>query len=131
MARSRTEAEIAARTRQASLKLLYAQYRHNSTRSRIFFGLTMAQLESITSQPCTYCKAEPTARKGYYSRGKPQHPEHWYAYNGIDRKCNSLGYIIENCVPCCRVCNSVKGEHLTFDEMLAAMKAILGFRQNA
>lgn len=31
-------------------------------------------------------------------------------FNGIDRLDNTIGYIIDNCVSCCRTCNSAKGE---------------------
>ncbi|MGJ4945153.1 HNH endonuclease signature motif containing protein [Bradyrhizobium sp. HKCCYLS1011] len=31
-----------------------------------------------------------------------------YVCNGIDRKDNGQGYTIENCVPCCSVCNHAK-----------------------
>ena len=29
-------------------------------------------------------------------------------WNGIDRKINSIGYILTNCVPCCKICNKLK-----------------------
>jgi hypothetical protein len=29
-------------------------------------------------------------------------------YNGIDRVDNEKGYLVENCVPCCFTCNSLK-----------------------
>lgn len=36
----------------------------------------------------------------------------------LDRKDNSLGYHINNVVPCCFKCNWVKGSKLTYNEML-------------
>jgi 5-methylcytosine-specific restriction endonuclease McrA len=42
--------------------------------------------------------------------------------HGIDRKDNSFGYIIGNCVPCCTICNETKGEHLSYDEMHLIIK---------
>jgi hypothetical protein len=32
-----------------------------------------------------------------------------YTYNGIDRVDNSKGYTPENTVPCCKICNKIKG----------------------
>jgi hypothetical protein len=54
----------------------------------------------------------------------------WYEYdiceNGkrrshsyhLDRKDNIVGYIKENCVVCCSLCNYIKGDMLTYSEML-------------
>jgi hypothetical protein len=56
--------------------------------------LSFEQYEHIVGEPCYYCDiTEP--EKGF---------------NGIDRKKNSyLGYIVENCVSCCKMCNKLKG----------------------
>ena len=34
------------------------------------------------------------------------------------------GYYFENCVPCCKVCNIIKGDRLTPEETLGAINAI-------
>ena len=34
-----------------------------------------------------------------------------YIYNGIDRVDSNIGYIFENCVPCCKLCNMAKKEY--------------------
>jgi 5-methylcytosine-specific restriction endonuclease McrA len=41
-----------------------------------------------------------------------------FLYSGIDRKDNEKGYTEENCVPCCKRCNGIKGEWLSYEEML-------------
>lgn len=38
-----------------------------------------------------------------------------YIYNGIDRVDNAVGYILENCIPCCEFCNKAKGTKTYFD----------------
>lgn len=38
------------------------------------------------------------------------------SYN-LDRKDNSIGYVVSNLVPCCAPCNYKKGDALTFEEM--------------
>ena len=37
---------------------------------------------------------------------------------GIDRKDSSAGYTVDNVVPCCHRCNTMKGALLTYDEMM-------------
>lgn len=36
--------------------------------------------------------------------------EHLTVINGLDRVDNSIGYIESNVVPCCYICNKMKGE---------------------
>jgi hypothetical protein len=48
---------------------------------------------------------------------------HEYAYNGIDRVDNFKGYEIDNCVPCCYICNYAKRD-MSKDQFLAWVKRI-------
>lgn len=48
--------------------------------------LTQEEYESLINSPCHYC-------------GDTNLP------NGVDRLDSSLGYVIENCAPCCSTCN--------------------------
>lgn len=52
--------------------------------------LTKEQFQELSNQECHYCGKE--------------------GPNGIDRIDNSVGYTFENCVPCCKHCNYVKGD---------------------
>jgi hypothetical protein len=47
-----------------------------------------------------------------------------YVYNGIDRKNNSLGYVSNNCVPCCSECNLMKRK-MSVNQFLEHMRKIL------
>ena len=44
---------------------------------------------------------------------------------GLDRIDNSKGYTLDNVLPCCGECNSIRGNKLTVDEMQYAMLAVL------
>lgn len=61
-------------------------------KKKIDFNLTLEQFANLTSQPCHYC--------GQLSPGKD--------YVGIDRVDNNQDYVVNNCVPCCSVCNMMK-----------------------
>ena len=47
---------------------------------------------------------------------------------GLDRLDNNKGYIIDNVVPCCGKCNQIRNVHLTSDEMLVAIKAVMKYK---
>jgi len=42
----------------------------------------------------------------------------------LDRKDSSIGYCMENVVPCCKECNQAKRDWFTFDEMIVIGAAI-------
>lgn len=50
--------------------------------------------------------------------------------SGLDRTDNSKGYLIKNVVPCCGICNSIKGSNLTHSEMIVAMRAVMKLRNS-
>jgi hypothetical protein len=83
----------------------YPQYRHNALRRNLEFNLTAEQFKSITEQKCYYCN-------GYSQDRDPR-----FIGNGIDRKNSNLGYVIENCVPCCVTCNFIKN-NMDFNEFI-------------
>jgi hypothetical protein len=41
----------------------------------------------------------------------------------LDRKDSDDHYTSQNCVPCCPRCNDMKGQHLTYDEMIMIAKS--------
>ena len=67
----------------------YNIYKKNAKRRNLDFQLTKEEFYNITSQPCHYC-------------GNFQN------YNGIDRIDSTKGYYLQNCVPCCDICNKMK-----------------------
>lgn len=95
-----------------ALKELYRHYKYNAKRRNLSFNLTVEEFGNITRQPCTYCGSLPTQKmfskggRGYRSYYRDVHP---WIYNGIDRKDNTRGYELDNCVPCCGTCNWLKG----------------------
>lgn len=71
-----------------NLKRRYGTYQHNAKRKGLAFKLTLEQFTSFSDKPCEYC-----GRMGVV---------------GIDRVDNNAGYEEDNCVPCCKNCNSGK-----------------------
>jgi len=49
--------------------------------------------------------------------------------HGLDRKDSKSGYSTKNCVPCCRVCNSIRGKDLiTYEEMFVVADVLKKLR---
>jgi 5-methylcytosine-specific restriction endonuclease McrA len=75
--------------------------------------LTYEQFVEFTSErSCHYCKDSIEWFRYSLFKGNGQYAHH------IDRKNNELGYSPENCVVCCSFCNRLKGDRLTYEEML-------------
>lgn len=65
------------------------QYRHGAKRRGISFDLTVEEFNTLWQLPCNYCGSE-------------------IQEIGIDRVDSTQGYRIDNVVPCCAICNTMK-----------------------
>ena len=83
----------------------YNIYKKNAKKRNLAFNITKEEFYALTKLPCKYC-------------GDLQD------YNGIDRVDSTLGYYIDNCVPCCQMCNAMKLNYST-EEWFQHMKKIL------
>ena len=102
---------------------LYRMYKRNAALRNHEFNLTQDEFESIIFQNCYYCGAHPkemseTAIKGHGNTKQPP-----LSYNGIDRIDSTIGYTVDNCVPCCQYCNYMK-HTLSQDDFLTRIKKI-------
>lgn len=82
---------------------LYGTYKSLAYKRGYEFSISYDLFKSLLTQKCFYCGTEP----GQVIVGKKS----WYpdlVYNGVDRKDNSKGYIQNNVVPCCKLCNAFK-----------------------
>lgn len=98
-----------------NLNRLFKVYKRNAIDKNLFFELDKDFFHKITSKNCHYCGIEP---KQIMFRKGTKEP---YLYNGIDRVNSSKGYILNNVVPCCRICNCAKME-LNVSEFVKSTK---------
>lgn len=85
----------------AAFKETYRVYRRSARLKGYDFLLSSEQFQKITGENCFYC--------GIYPSNEKKLPTgNTYKYNGIDRLDNTIGYILSNCVPCCKPCNYAK-----------------------
>ena len=92
-------------------KLLYRKYKDRAKANNIPFNIGMELFTYLIYQNCYYCNGEPSniAKDRYKKNNKEYRDDNTFIfYNGIDRKENSVGYVKDNVVPCCKYCNSAK-----------------------
>jgi hypothetical protein len=89
---------------QSSINRLFHNYNVGARRRNLVFELTKELFCEIILLNCHYCGIVPSTSSAPIiktSNGS-------ITYNGIDRKEPSIGYTLENVVPCCKNCNYAK-----------------------
>jgi len=88
----------------ASFNNLIGRMKYAAKARGYVWRLTREQVAHLTKQQCHYCGVVPNQVEQH--RGVKGN----YIYNGIDRLDNTKGYVIDNVVPCCGVCNRAKND---------------------
>jgi len=80
----------------------FLAYKAGAVKRNLNFELTEEQFAELTKQNCVYCGSEPREVK--------KRPKDFVfrMMNGIDRVDPSIGYVLTNCLPCCKICNYMK-----------------------
>jgi hypothetical protein len=100
----------------------YGRLLHNIKTRGIAVEITLEQFQELCRIPnCHYCDT-PINRS--LVRG-----EKGYRGYFVDRKDNAVGYLVENCVPCCWSCNQAKGNRYSYEEFLMISRNLKEFRQ--
>lgn len=86
----------------------YSIYKRSAHHRNIYLDLTYDHFANIVVKPCHYCGCT-NKRRGF---------------NGIDRVNNNEGYVKDNCVSCCSMCNYMKGK-LNRDTFLKKIEHIM------
>ena len=100
-------------------------YKKGARDRKFEFLLSREEFRILTSSNCYFCGVEPKQKTG---RIKYTQTYGEYLYNGIDRKDNAQGYTVENCLPCCKICNYAKHK-ISFEEFEAWLNRIVEFRK--
>jgi hypothetical protein len=88
---------------EAAFNTVYAKYEFGSNRRNLAFKLSKEDFKAFCLGDCDYCGIPPSNVEADYGTKNGE-----FIYNGIDRVDNSVGYVLGNCVSCCRVCNYMK-----------------------
>lgn len=108
----------------AAFNQLFLSYKGAARRRNLLFFLSKEQFKNLTQMNCHYCNQEPSCIKHPNFHAKNEWKEKSsYIYNGIDRKDNTQGYNLINCVACCKICNYIKND-LNEEHFLDKIKTI-------
>ena len=94
-------------TLQAPRNRLYDQYIRHAYERGLEFNLTDEEFDDLIFSNCHYCNSEPSSAT-YLNSDRLNKTNQEFKNNGIDRIDSSKGYTIDNCVPCCPICNRMK-----------------------
>lgn len=95
---------------------LILQYKRHARDRGIEFNLSANEFENLIRKPCYYCGKPP-------SNNKVTKNCKGFLYSGIDRVNPTKGYLLDNCVPACAICNRVKRD-LNKEEFIEWIKRL-------
>ena len=84
----------------AALRDIHGRYKLNAKNRNIEFKLNQNLVAELITKPCYYCGV---AHSNIFTYRKEK-----FLFNGIDRVDNSRGYLCNNVVPACKICNTAK-----------------------
>lgn len=99
-----------------TFKDVYREYIKKSKARDLDFHLTLEQATELFKSNCFYCDNLP-------SNNRRRASGNTINYQGIDRIDNSIGYLVDNVVPCCKYCNSFKMDR-SYDDFIKHVKKI-------
>ncbi len=105
---------------KSGLKCLYQTYKYNADCRGLSFRLNFKSFCALVAADCHYCGVTPrqVSKKNFS-----------VVVNGIDRKTNSNGYNLKNCVTCCSTCNTAKMSK-SYTEFISWLDNLILFRTN-
>ena len=110
------------RSKDNAFRTVFRRYKSQAKTRGYEFHLSKDEVKQLTSNNCYYCGKEPEQIAKASLRNLDN--QEIYIYNGIDRLDNFKGYITENVVSCCKICNQMK-HILGYEQFINHIKQIL------
>lgn len=101
-----------------AFNMTLGHYKTSARVRNLEWGLSNAYFKELIEADCYYCGKCPDMTEKLRKVILP------YLHNGIDRKNNCSGYVNENVVPCCSICNRAKGS-MSHDEFLVFVRQVV------
>jgi len=112
-------------TKDVALTTLYTRYKNGAKNRKLSFEIGKDDFEKIILKPCFYCGLT----KSNLLKMQTVFEYREFEYNGIDRVDNLVGYTMDNCVPCCKICNLAK-RNLSVEQYFSWINSLVEFRSN-
>lgn len=93
--------------------LTYCNAKREKAGRVLGINITLEQYSDIIKNPCYYCSKDLFLETG----------------GSLDRIDNSKGYLLDNVLPCCGVCNKIRGDWMTVDETLHVIKCLIEYKK--
>jgi hypothetical protein len=90
---------------EAAMNDYYGKYISGAKKRKLDFQLSKQEFSDLVFSNCHYCGGVPKRDHPGLSLSKKDKYNGHIIVNGIDRKDPKIGYIRDNCVPACDVCN--------------------------
>lgn len=104
----------------AARNLIIRSYKAGAKARNLEWALEINDLENLFKNNCYYCGDAPgQIKKTLAGNGN-------YIFNGIDRIDNKKGYVLDNVVSCCKLCNHAKN-NLSVDEFMKHVRKIVTY----
>lgn len=107
---------------ESSKRQLFCAYRTGAKNRNLLFEITFEEFGDLTSSDCHYCGIPPK------QINKIKKLNGNYIYNGIDRADSSKGYVKDNCVPCCKLCNYAKRD-VPLEDFLTWINRVIQYQK--
>lgn len=123
----------------SSWNLIYKSYIRKAKIRELEFNISFKKFKEICSLNCFYCNSSPKNFNAYLkengeviSKCKNDNSgtleRAYIKVNGIDRVNPDKGYNLNNCVPCCSICNMMKLDH-TKTKFFEHIEKIVNFQK--
>jgi hypothetical protein len=110
--------KIKKNLKHLAINKIFNSYKNGAKKRNLLIEITIKDFEEIIKKNCHYCGITPS--------GKIKINNEFFLYNGVDRKNSSLGYLKENIVPCCFVCNRGKS-NMNYEEFIKYLNRVKNF----
>jgi hypothetical protein len=85
---------------EAGVNRTLDDYKRSALDRCLDFSLSRAEFTHLIQGSCEYCGNKNSKNVKVYGG--------YFSCNGIDRVDSTIGYVLGNCVPCCKICNWMK-----------------------